>query len=80
MLKVRRLSVTAAIAVIVGAGLTACSGDRWCEHDATDTRVADSYCERNTPGYEWESDSKHKKSKKTKVSKKSKSSKAKSKH
>jgi hypothetical protein len=75
MHKVRRLSVTAAIAVIVGAGLTACSSDRWCEHDDTDTRVADSYCDRNTPGYEWETDSKHKKSKKTKTSTKVKSSK-----
>jgi hypothetical protein len=37
-------------------GLSACSSDRWCEHDASDTRVSDSYCEKNTPGYEWESD------------------------
>ena len=72
MSKVRRLSVTAVIAVVVGAGLTACSGDRWCEHDATDTRVADRFCERNTPGYEWEG-SGHK-SKKTKSGKKAKSS------
>jgi hypothetical protein len=75
MRKMRRLPAAAVIAVLVGAGLTACSGDRWCEHDATDTRVADSYCERNTPGYEWESGSDKKKSKKkTKSSKKIKSS------
>jgi hypothetical protein len=36
-------------------GLSACSSDRWCEHDATDTTVSDSFCEKNTPGYEWES-------------------------
>lgn len=74
MLRVRRLSATAVIAVIVGAGLTACGGDRWCEHDATDTRVADSYCENDTSGYEWEPDSDHKKSKKKKSTKKYKSS------
>ncbi|MBC6456403.1 hypothetical protein [Actinomadura sp. HBU206391] len=77
MLRVRRLSATAVIAVIVGAGLTACGGDRWCEHDATDTRVADSFCERNTPGYEWESGSDHKKSKKKKSTKKASKSRAK---
>jgi hypothetical protein len=66
MLRVRRLSVTAAVAIIVGAGLTACSDNRWCEFDATDTTVADRYCERNTPGYEWESGSSHKSHKKKK--------------
>jgi hypothetical protein len=78
MLKVRRLSIAATIAIVVGAGLTACSDSRWCEHDATNTRVADRYCEQNTPGYEWESGSKHKKSTKVYKSKKSKSSKSKS--
>lgn len=70
MSKVHRLSVAAVIALIVGTGLTACSDSRWCEHDATDTRVADRYCEQNTPGYEWESgsDSKRKKSNKDKKS------------
>ena len=74
MARIRRLSVIAVTAVVVGAGLTACSNDRWCEHDATDTRVADSYCERNTPGYEWESGSGHKKKKTKKKSGKSKAS------
>lgn len=60
-----------ALTVLVAAfGLTACGGqDRWCEHDATDTKVSDRYCEKNTPGYEWETSggnghkSKHKKTK-----------------
>jgi hypothetical protein len=44
-----------AVTVLVAAlGLTACGSDRWCEHDATDRRVSDSFCERDTPGYEWE--------------------------
>lgn len=54
MRKARRLSIVAT-AVIIAGGLTACSNDRWCEFDATDTKVADSFCEKNTPGYEWES-------------------------
>ncbi|XRQ07154.1 hypothetical protein ACN3XK_63310 [Actinomadura welshii] len=38
-------------------GLTACGGGkRWCEHDATDRKVSDSFCERGAAGYEWESD------------------------
>ncbi|GGU95883.1 hypothetical protein GCM10010182_10500 [Actinomadura cremea] len=57
--------------VVAAFGLTACGGggDRWCEHDATDTRVSDSHCEKNERGYEWESDDggkkKSKKPKKT---------------
>ncbi|WP_395109511.1 hypothetical protein [Actinomadura sp. SCN-SB] len=55
MPKMPRLLLAATV-LFSAAGLSACSSDRWCEHDATDTRVSDSYCERNTPGYEWESD------------------------
>ncbi|MBA9001950.1 MULTISPECIES: hypothetical protein [Thermomonospora] len=51
-----RLAAMAVTLAVAGGMLTACSSeDRWCEHDATDTRVADRYCEQNTPGYEWES-------------------------
>ncbi|GAA4134975.1 hypothetical protein [Actinomadura keratinilytica] len=54
--------------LVVALGAGACSGsDRWCEHDATDTRVSDSYCEKNTPGYEWEYGDSAKKSKKKKA-------------
>lgn len=55
--------------VVAAFGLTACGGggSRWCEHDATDTRVSDSHCEKNERGYEWESeDGGKKKPKKTK--------------
>lgn len=53
----RRVALTMAV-VVAAFGLTACGGDgdRWCEHDATDRRVSDSHCEKNEPGYEWESD------------------------
>lgn len=57
-----------ALTVLVAAfGLTACGGNRWCEHDATDRKVSDRYCETNTSGYEWETDDGHKS--KTKVKK-----------
>ncbi|NDU76195.1 hypothetical protein GWI34_26725 [Actinomadura sp. DSM 109109] len=48
----------ALISAMLVMGLTACGGgdDRWCEWDATDTRVANSYCEDGVPGYEWEPD------------------------
>jgi len=61
-------SAALALTVLVAAfGLTACGQKRWCEHDATDTKVSDSYCKKNTPGYEWESGGGHKtKHKKTK--------------
>ncbi|WP_433475416.1 hypothetical protein ACQPZP_43325 [Spirillospora sp. CA-142024] len=68
-------SVALALTGLVAAfGLTACGQDRWCEHDATDTKVSDRYCKNHTPGYEWESDGgSHKKhSNKHKTSKKSK--------
>ncbi len=40
--------VALALTVLVTAfGLTACGQDRWCEHDATDTKVSDSYCKRH---------------------------------
>ena len=50
--------VALALTVPVAAlGLTACgSSNRWCEHDATDRKVSDSFCERGAAGYEWESD------------------------
>jgi len=61
----RTRPATLALAVLIAAcGLSACGEDRWCEHDATDTKVSDSYCERGVAGYEWEPDSDHKKSKK----------------
>jgi hypothetical protein len=67
MAKVR--STVLAAAVLVSAlGLSACSHQkRWCEFDATDTKVSNKFCENGTPGYEWEPDSDHKK-KKTKKS------------
>jgi len=57
----------AAVLALTGT-VTACSssGGRWCEHDATDTRVADRYCEQNVPGYEWEGGGKSKKKNKAK--------------
>jgi hypothetical protein len=59
-------ALVAAVVLVSGLGVSSCSQDRWCEHDATDTVVSDSYCEKDTPGYEWESggDSKKKKRKK----------------
>ncbi|GAA3961831.1 hypothetical protein GCM10023085_50360 [Actinomadura viridis] len=65
MPKTRSLLIAMTV-LVAGLGLSACSSKRWCEHDATDTRVSKSYCEKNTPGYEWESDSKKKTKKKTK--------------
>lgn len=73
MFKARAAAATLVLAV-TAAGLTACGGDRWCEFDATDTKVADSFCEKNTPGYEWEPDSDGKTKTKVKRSTKSKSS------
>ncbi|SEG82446.1 hypothetical protein SAMN04489712_11527 [Thermomonospora echinospora] len=69
-----RLAALTAMLVLAGTGLTACSSDRWCEYDATDTKVADRYCEQGTPGYEWEpdSDGKTKSKRKTKSHSKSK--------
>ncbi|MBF6348387.1 MULTISPECIES: hypothetical protein [Nocardia] len=65
--RLRTVTCTAVITLAAGLGSAACSSDRWCEFDATDTKVADSYCEKGTPGYEWEPDSDGKgKSKKTK--------------
>ncbi|TDC86834.1 hypothetical protein [Actinomadura sp. 7K507] len=67
----KKRPVALALTVLVAAsGLTACGGsNRWCEHDATDRKVADRYCENNTSGYEWESGSKSKKKSKTKSKK-----------
>ena len=61
-----RSALLATAVMVAGLGLTGCSEKRWCEHDATDTKVSDSFCKNNTPGYEWESGSGHKKSKKSK--------------
>lgn len=74
MRKARRLSIAATAVVIAGTGLTACSQDRWCELDATDTKVANSFCEKGTPGYEWEPDADGHSSTKTKKKSSKKSS------
>lgn len=55
--RVRTVACTAIVVLAAGLGSAACGDSRWCEFDATDTKVADSYCEKGTPGYEWESDS-----------------------
>ncbi|MGK5555937.1 hypothetical protein ACSNOI_30410 [Actinomadura kijaniata] len=60
------VTVLAAAVMVATLGLTGCGSKRHCEHDATDTRVDNSYCEKNVQGYEWESDSKSKKTKKRK--------------
>ncbi|NUS91251.1 MAG: hypothetical protein HOQ36_02385 [Nocardia sp.] len=60
-IRLRTVTGTVAIALAAGLGSVACSSNRWCEFDATDTKVADSYCENGTPGYEWEPDSDGKK-------------------
>ncbi|MGW5386449.1 hypothetical protein [Nocardia sp. NPDC003963] len=62
----RLRTVTGIVVITLAAGLgsAACGSKRWCEFDATDTEVADSYCEKGTPGYEWEPDSDGKNSKK----------------
>jgi hypothetical protein len=59
-----RRRLFAALAIIaMAASLTAACGrsssvsTRWCEFDATDTVVDNSFCQNNTPGYEWEPDS-----------------------
>jgi hypothetical protein len=50
------------IVLAAGLGLSGCSSShRWCEHDATDTKVADRYCKNHVRGYEWEHGSSHKK-------------------
>lgn len=81
MFKLRVALLTAVVAV-AGTGLAGCSSDRWCEIDATDTKVADRFCEQGLPGYEWEpdSDKKVKKSKKRSKSTSTSKSKSKSRH
>lgn len=64
-----RSALLAVTVLVAGFGLAACSEKRWCEHDATDTRVSDGYCKNNVPGYEWETDGHKKKTKKTKSKK-----------
>ncbi|MEO3827038.1 hypothetical protein [Actinomadura sp. B10D3] len=76
MRKISAALVAALMSATLVLGLTACGGkekDRWCERDATDTRVSSSYCEDGVPGYEWETDddghsshNKHKKNGKNK--------------
>ncbi|MFG1998346.1 hypothetical protein ACGFNU_04275 [Spirillospora sp. NPDC048911] len=63
-----RSAILAGTVLVAGLGLGACSEKRWCEQDATDTKVANKYCEDGTPGYEWEPDSDKKKKKKKKKS------------
>ncbi|GAB3660942.1 hypothetical protein GCM10027589_22920 [Actinocorallia lasiicapitis] len=62
----RKIGLSAAALLLAAGTLTACGGDsKWCEFDATDEVVSDSFCQSNTPGYEWEhGSSKKKKSKK----------------
>lgn len=62
--RLRAVTATTVIVLAAGLGMAACGKNRWCEFDATDTKVADSYCENGTPGYEWEPDSDGKKPKK----------------
>lgn len=61
----RKLSLLVASAAVVTSGfvVTGCSSSRHCEHDATDARVDDSFCEKGTAGYEWENDSSRTKTK-----------------
>ncbi|GAA1842627.1 hypothetical protein [Actinomadura bangladeshensis] len=54
-----RPAALALAALVAAFGLTACGQDRWCEHDATDTKVSDRFCKNGTPGYEWETDGGH---------------------
>ncbi|MGI5216227.1 hypothetical protein [Nocardia sp. CA-290969] len=49
-----RIGGALCIAALAGLSLTACVDREWCEHDATDTQVDDTYCEQAVPGYEWE--------------------------
>lgn len=61
--KITAVSVLAASAVVL-SGASCSKNERWCELDDGDVLVANSYCEANTPGYEWEPD--HDKPKKKK--------------
>ncbi|MGI5205784.1 hypothetical protein ACQEU6_29935 [Spirillospora sp. CA-108201] len=61
-----RSAALALVGLVAAFGLTACGQDRWCEHDATDTKVSDRFCKNNTPGYEWESGGKSHKKKSSK--------------
>ncbi|MQY05414.1 hypothetical protein [Actinomadura macrotermitis] len=64
------LTLLASIVLVGGLGLTGCGEKRWCEHDATDTKVSDRYCKNKVPGYEWEHGDHKKKKKKKKSSSK----------
>ncbi|WP_280426793.1 hypothetical protein [Nocardia carnea] len=55
--RARTLTGIAALLLTTALISTGCGKDRWCELDATDTRVDNAFCENGTPGYEWEPDS-----------------------
>lgn len=56
---------TAATLLAVALSVSACDRtDRWCERDATDEVVDNSYCDQGMAGYEWEPDHDKPKSKK----------------
>ncbi|MEO5875751.1 MAG: hypothetical protein ABIS86_16540 [Streptosporangiaceae bacterium] len=60
----RKISLSIASLALAAGGLTGCSSStKWCEFDATDQVVNDSFCKASTPGYEWEHGSKSKKKK-----------------
>ncbi|MDL4773389.1 hypothetical protein [Actinomadura xylanilytica] len=65
MIKARSVGLALSAVLVAGLGTSACSQQRWCEHDASDTVVSDRYCKNKTPGYEWETGT-HKKQKKHK--------------
>ncbi|MEV0355215.1 hypothetical protein AB0H71_04040 [Nocardia sp. NPDC050697] len=59
------------LAATVALGVSGCGkSERWCERDQGDVLVANSYCEANTPGYEWEPDHDKPKKKKKPIKKK----------
>jgi hypothetical protein len=60
----RKISVSIASLALLASGLTGCSSDsKWCEFDATDQVVSDTFCKNKVPGYEWEHGSKSTKKK-----------------
>jgi uncharacterized protein YcfL len=62
----RKISLSIASLALLASVLTGCSSDtKWCEFDATDQVVNDSFCKNKVPGYEWEHGSKSKKKKHT---------------
>ncbi|MEU7631719.1 hypothetical protein AB0C34_17275 [Nocardia sp. NPDC049220] len=55
--RLRNAALGVAVVVVAAFGASACGDGRWCEHDATDTVVADSHCRNGERGFEWEPDS-----------------------